>query len=67
MDISHRLNGKYVESSGIVDVLFQSEALAQGSTNGVIEKHFNRCKPLHALLSAAFQTLHRYNIIFIRI
>lgn len=51
--------GKYIDSSGIVDILVQSEALAAGSTNGFIDgKHFNRCKRLHPILSAALQTLH---------
>ena len=51
--------GKYIDSSGIVDVLVQSEAIAEGSRNGFIDgKHFNRCKRLHPLLSAALQTLH---------
>lgn len=37
----------------------QSEASAQSSTNGFIDgKHFNRCKRLHPLLSAALQSLH---------
>lgn len=51
--------GKYIDSSGIIDILVQSEALAQGSTNGFIDgKHFNRCKRLHPLFSAALQSLH---------
>lgn len=40
--------GKYIDSSGIVDLLGQSETLAQGSTNGFIDgKHFNVNNCIH--------------------
>lgn len=51
--------GKYIDSSGIIDMLVQSEGLTEGSTNAFLDgKHFNRYKRLHPLLSAALQTLH---------
>lgn len=51
--------GKFIDSSGIVDILVQSEVIAEGSTNGFIDgKHFNRCKRIHGLLFGALQSLH---------
>lgn len=51
--------GKYIDGSGIIDILVQAEVLAEGSANGIIDgKHFNRCKRIHPLLSGALQMLH---------
>ncbi|CAG5110081.1 Protein of unknown function, partial [Cotesia congregata] len=51
--------GKYVDGSGLVDILVQAEVLANGSMNSFLDsKHFNRCKRLHPLLAAALQVLH---------
>ncbi|XP_077276997.1 uncharacterized protein LOC143905452 [Temnothorax americanus] len=51
--------GKYIDGSGLVDVLIQAQVLAGGSANSFLDsKHFNRCKRLHPLTSAALQILH---------
>ncbi|KAH9635594.1 hypothetical protein HF086_012263 [Spodoptera exigua] len=51
--------GKYIDCSGLVEVLVQAEVLAGGSTNSFLDsKHFNRCKRLHPLTAAALQILH---------
>ncbi|CAG5017438.1 unnamed protein product [Parnassius apollo] len=51
--------GKYIESSGLMEILVEALALAGGSTNSFLDsKHFNRCKRLHPLLSGALQVLH---------
>lgn len=54
-----RAIGKYIDGSGLVDVLVQSEVLASGSMNSFLDgKHFNRCKRLHPLTSISLQVLH---------
>lgn len=51
--------GKYIDSSGLVEILVQAEALAGGSMVSFLDsKHFNRCKRLHPLASGALQVLH---------
>ncbi|CAG4953965.1 unnamed protein product [Parnassius apollo] len=51
--------GKYIDSSGLVEILVEAEALAGGSMNSFLDsKHFNRCKRLHPLASGALQILH---------
>lgn len=51
--------GKYIDSSGLMDILVEADALAGGSTNSFLDsKHFNRCKRLPPLLSGALQVLH---------
>lgn len=51
--------GKYIDSCGIEHVLTESGVLAGGSMNAFLSgKHFNRCKRIHPLLSAALQNLH---------
>lgn len=51
--------GKYIDSSGLVEILVQAEVLAGGSMNSYLDsKHFNRCKRLHPLTAAALQILH---------
>lgn len=51
--------GKFIDGSGVADILVHSEVLAEGLVNGFIDgKHFNRCKRIHLLLSGAIQTLH---------
>lgn len=53
--------GKVINSCGIVDILTQAEVLAGGSINSFISsKHFNRCKRLHPIVSAALQTMQLY-------
>ncbi|CAG9769589.1 unnamed protein product [Ceutorhynchus assimilis] len=54
-----RINESPIDSCGIVDILTEAEILAQGSVNSFIDcKHFNRCKRLYPILSAAIQTIH---------
>ncbi|KAG5864968.1 hypothetical protein JTB14_017048, partial [Gonioctena quinquepunctata] len=57
--------GKYIESSGLMEILVEAEALAGGSTDSFLDsKHFNRCKRLHPLLSGASQVLHFEEYLF---
>lgn len=50
---------KYIDSSGLVEILVQAEVLAGGPMNSFLDsKHFNRCKRLHPLTAAALQILH---------
>lgn len=57
--------GKYIESSALMEILVEAEALAGGSTNSFLDsKHFNRCKRLHPLLSGALQVLHFEEYLF---
>lgn len=54
-----RAVGKYINCSGLVEILVQAEVLANGSMNSFLDsKHFNRCKRLHPLIAAALQVLH---------
>ncbi|KAG5862641.1 hypothetical protein JTB14_004270 [Gonioctena quinquepunctata] len=51
--------GKYIDGSGLVEILVRTEVLANGSMNSFLDsKHFNRCKRLHPLIAAALQVLH---------
>lgn len=51
--------GKYIDSSGLIEILVEAEALAGGSMNSFLDsKHFNRCKRLHPLAFGALQILH---------
>ena len=51
--------GKYIDGSGISEILIASEVLAEGSINSFIEgKHFNRCKRIHTYLAEALRILH---------
>lgn len=51
--------GKYIDSSGLVEILVQAKVLAGGSMNSFLDsKHFNRCKRIHPLTAAALQILH---------
>lgn len=51
--------GKFIDNSGIQNIMINSDLLASGSLNGFIEgKHFNRCKRLHPIISVAIQILH---------
>ncbi|KAG5887454.1 hypothetical protein JTB14_017310 [Gonioctena quinquepunctata] len=44
--------GKYIDGSGLVEILVQAEVLANGSMNSFLDsKHFNRCKRLHPLIA----------------
>ena len=54
--------GKYIDSSGLVDIFTSFKRSCGGggvSVNAFIDsKHFNRCKQMYPLLSAALQVLH---------
>lgn len=51
--------GKYIDSSGLIEILVEAGSLAGGSMNSFLDsKHFNRCKRLHPLASSALQILH---------
>ena len=51
--------GKFIAESGGPFVLTDTKVLAGGSMKGFITgTHYNRCKRLHQLLAAAFETLH---------
>lgn len=50
---------EYIDSSGLIEILLEVEALAGASMNNFLgSKHFNRCKRLHPLASGALQILH---------
>lgn len=51
--------GKFIDGSGICEVLVDAGLLASGSINGLISgKHFNRCRRLYPLLALVIQNLH---------
>lgn len=51
--------GKYIDSSGLDEALVQAEVLTGALMNSFLDsEHFNRCKRLHPLTSAALQILH---------
>lgn len=51
--------GKYIDGSGIAEILISSEVLAEGSINSFLEgKHFNRCKRIHPYIVGALRVLH---------
>ena len=51
--------GNIIEESGGPHILTDTNVLAAGSLNGFIQgRHYNRCKRLHPMLSAAFRVLH---------
>lgn len=57
--------GKYIDSSGLIEILVEAGALAGGSMNSFLDsKHFNRCKRLHPLASSALEILHFEQYLF---
>lgn len=51
--------GKFIAESGGPFILTETGILASGSLRGFITgKHYNRCKRIHPLFSAALETLH---------
>ena len=51
--------GKFITESGLPYILTESGFLTSGSLHSFMEgKHFNRCKRIHYLISAALETLH---------
>ena len=50
--------GRFVESSGFEDVLFQAGLCSSGSITGVMSgKHYNRCWLVHEAFSEALERL----------
>ncbi|CAH1099065.1 unnamed protein product [Psylliodes chrysocephalus] len=59
LEAFHMHIGKYIESCGVVEILVQAKVLAAGSMNSFLDrKHFNRCKRIHPLTSAALEIIH---------
>lgn len=51
--------GKFIDLSGLPNMLVDSGILAGGSLNSFLTgKHFNRCKKIHPILSLAIEKLH---------
>lgn len=51
--------GKFIDSSGIDQLMIDSGLIANGSLKGIIGgTHFNRCKKDHAIAVLAFRILH---------
>lgn len=51
--------GKFIDNCGITNIMVNAEMLANGSVKSYIaEKHFNRCKRLHPIVSLCLQILH---------
>lgn len=51
--------GTFINESGLSHMMIESNIIASGSVNGIIEeKHFNRCKRLHPLMALELQKLH---------
>lgn len=51
--------GKFIDSSGISDIMVNSGLIASGSIRGIIGgTHFNRCKKLHPVVALAFKVIH---------
>ncbi|CAF4875177.1 unnamed protein product [Pieris macdunnoughi] len=51
--------GTFINKCGLSHMMIESEIIASGSVNGIIEgKHFNRCKRLHPLIALGLQILH---------
>lgn len=51
--------GTFINESRLSHMMIESNIIASGSVNGIIEgKHFNRCKRLHPLMALGLQKLH---------
>ena len=51
--------GKYIDGSGITEILVASEFLTEGSVNSFLDgKNFNRCKRIHPYVVGAMQIFH---------
>lgn len=56
--------GKFIDGSGISNIIIDSGILASGSIGTFISgKHYNRCKKIHVLMSLAVQILHFENFV----
>ncbi len=51
--------GKYINECGLISIVTNAGMLASGSVVGFLTgKHFNRCKRIHPIVSAAVEILH---------
>lgn len=51
--------GKFIESSGIGQLMIDSGLIADGSLRGIVGgTHFNRCKKIHPIAALAFKVIH---------
>ncbi|GFY58280.1 uncharacterized protein TNIN_444071 [Trichonephila inaurata madagascariensis] len=51
--------GVFINECGLSHMMIESNIIASGSVNGLVEgKHFNHCKPLHPLMALGLQMLH---------
>ncbi len=59
MGLFNQALGKFIEESGGLYVLTETEVLAQGSLNGFLSgKHYSRCKRVHQILAVSLESLH---------
>ncbi|GFX16733.1 uncharacterized protein TNCV_4187081 [Trichonephila clavipes] len=51
--------GVFINECGLSHMMIESNIIASGSVNGLVEgKHFNRCKRLHPLMALGLKMLH---------
>ncbi|GFX20244.1 uncharacterized protein TNCV_1438031 [Trichonephila clavipes] len=51
--------GVFINECGLSYMMIESNIIASGSVNGLVEgKHFNRCKRLHPLMALGLKMLH---------
>ncbi|GFX24621.1 uncharacterized protein TNCV_3344011 [Trichonephila clavipes] len=51
--------GVFINECGLSHMMIESNIIASGSVNGLVEgEHFNRCKRLHPLIALGLQMLH---------
>ncbi|GFW12732.1 uncharacterized protein TNCV_3884421 [Trichonephila clavipes] len=51
--------GVFINESGLSHMMIESNIIASGSVNGLVEdKHFNRCKHLYPLMALGLKMLH---------
>ncbi|GFY14285.1 uncharacterized protein TNCV_3614731 [Trichonephila clavipes] len=51
--------GVFINKCGLSHMMIESNIIASGSVNGLVEgKHFNRCKRLHPLMALGLKMLH---------
>ncbi|GFX51176.1 uncharacterized protein TNCV_2735271 [Trichonephila clavipes] len=56
--------GVFINECGLSHMIIESNIIASGSVNGLVEgKHFNRCKSLHPLIALALKMLHFDNFL----
>ncbi|GFV92983.1 uncharacterized protein TNCV_3426951 [Trichonephila clavipes] len=51
--------GVFINECGLSHMMIESNIIASGSVNGLVEgKHFNRCRRLQPLMALGLQMLH---------